>query len=99
VCLPLLVFPCTIKSRSSLLAPAHAGGPGKRAVKRLCCGVVWCVSYSLFSNYFIWYCLVLIIGMPRDHYDQVLCVILDNVKRNQEWVCISFCRCTASEAL
>jgi len=29
VCLPLLIFPCTIKSRSSLLAPAHPGGPGK----------------------------------------------------------------------
>ena len=39
VCLPLLIFPCTIKSRSSLLAPAHPGGPGKRAVKRLC--VLW----------------------------------------------------------
>jgi len=39
VCLPLLIFPCTIKSRSSLLAPAHPAGPGKRAVKRLCvCG-------------------------------------------------------------
>jgi len=25
VCLPLLIFPCTIKSRSSLLAPAHPG--------------------------------------------------------------------------
>ena len=35
VCLPLLMFPCTIKSRSSLLAPAHLGGPGRRAVKRL----------------------------------------------------------------
>jgi len=32
VCLPLLICPCTIKSRSSLLAPAHPGGPGKRAV-------------------------------------------------------------------
>jgi len=31
VCLPLLIFPCTIKSRSSLLAPAHPGGPRKRA--------------------------------------------------------------------
>jgi len=40
VCLPLLVFPCTIKSRSSLLAPSHPGGPGKRAVKRLWYGVV-----------------------------------------------------------
>jgi len=37
VCLPLLIFPCTIKSRSSLLAPAHPGEPGKRAVKRLWC--------------------------------------------------------------
>ena len=36
VCLPLLIFPCTMKSRSSLLAPAHPGGPGKRAIKRLC---------------------------------------------------------------
>ena len=27
-------FPCTGKSRSFLLAPAHPGGPGKRAVKR-----------------------------------------------------------------
>ena len=38
VCLPLLIFPCTIKSRSSLLAPAHPGGPGKRAIKQLWCG-------------------------------------------------------------
>ena len=35
VCLPLLIFPYTIKSRSSLLAPAHSGGPEKRAVKWL----------------------------------------------------------------
>jgi len=35
VCLPLLIFPCNIKSRSSLLAPAHPGDPGKRSVKRL----------------------------------------------------------------
>jgi len=35
VCLPLLIF---IKSKSSLLAPAHPGVPGKRAVKRLWCG-------------------------------------------------------------
>ena len=42
LCLPLLIFPCTIKSRSSLLAPAHPGGPGKRAVKRLCVCVCAC---------------------------------------------------------
>jgi len=45
VCLPLLVFPCTIKSRSSLLAPAHPVGPGKTTVKRLCV----CVCGSQFS--------------------------------------------------
>ena len=33
MCLPLLIFPCTIKSRSSLLAPAHLGGPGKKGHK------------------------------------------------------------------
>ena len=33
--LPLLIFPCTIKSRSSLQAPAHPVDPRKRAVKRL----------------------------------------------------------------
>jgi len=38
VCLPLSIFPCTIKSRSSLLALAHPGGSGKRAIKRLWCG-------------------------------------------------------------
>jgi len=27
-------LPCTIKSRSSLLAPAHPGGPRRKAVKR-----------------------------------------------------------------
>jgi len=43
MCLPVLIFPCTIKSRSSLLALAHPGGPGKRAVKWLCvsaCAVI-----------------------------------------------------------
>ena len=45
VCLALLIFPFTIKSRSSLLAPAHPGGPGKRAVKRLCVCVCVCVTY------------------------------------------------------
>jgi len=33
VCLPLLIFPCTIKSRSFLLAPAHPGGPRKKGHK------------------------------------------------------------------
>ena len=42
VCLPLLIFPCTINSTSSVLASAHPGGPGKRAVKWL-----WCVIHEL----------------------------------------------------
>jgi len=51
VCLPLLISPCTIKSRSSLLAPAHPGGPGKRAVKRLWCGgVVWTIREGKSRN-------------------------------------------------
>ena len=32
-------LPCTIKSRSSVLAPAHLGGSGKGAIKRLW----WCL--------------------------------------------------------
>jgi len=48
VCLPLLIYLCTIKSRSSLLAPAHAGGPGKRAVKRLWWW--WCDSIAGFME-------------------------------------------------
>ena len=36
MCLPLLIFPCTIKTRGSLLALTQPGGPGKRAIKRLC---------------------------------------------------------------
>jgi len=46
VCLPLLIFPCTIKSRSSRLAPAQPGGPGKRAVKQLCVCVCVCVCIA-----------------------------------------------------
>ena len=54
VCLSLLIFPCTIKSRSSLLAPAHPGGSGKRAVKRLWWWW-WCsvhiIYYRIISIY------------------------------------------------
>jgi len=33
--LPLLIFHCTIKSRTSLLAPAHPGGPREWVAKWL----------------------------------------------------------------
>ena len=49
VCLPLLIFPCTIKSRSSLLALDHPGGPRKRDIKRLCVCVCVCVA-PLYSD-------------------------------------------------
>ena len=49
VCLPLLIFPCTIKSRSFLLAPAHPGGHGKRDVKRLWC---WFIVIIIMTEYF-----------------------------------------------
>jgi len=32
MCLPLLIFPCTMKSRGSFLAPADPGGSGKRTI-------------------------------------------------------------------
>jgi len=54
LCLPLLIFPCTIKSRSSLLAPAHLGGPGKRAIKQLCGGG----GYSISDCYWKLLCVV-----------------------------------------
>jgi len=44
--LPLLIFHCTMKSRSSFLAPAHPDGPGKRAVKRVCVCVCVQDEYS-----------------------------------------------------
>jgi len=59
VCLPLLIFPCTMKSRSSLLAPADPSGPGKRAIKRLCvCAVI--VSFPQF-----------ILGSCKSHHCRV----------------------------
>ena len=53
VCLPLLIFPCTINSRSSLLAPTHPGGPGKRAVKQLWVCVCVCVCARVLC-YLVW---------------------------------------------
>jgi len=39
-CQPLLISPCTIKSRSSLLAPVHPGRPGKKGRKMVVVVVV-----------------------------------------------------------
>ena len=63
VCLPLLIFPCTIKSRSSILAPAHLGGFGKKGRKTVVVviidknklhQVVEDLAYSLLSNFQCW---------------------------------------------
>jgi len=58
VCLPLLISRCTIKSRSSLLAPAHPGGPGKRAVKRACVSVCLCVCVCVCVSTFLRDCTI-----------------------------------------
>ena len=47
LCLPLLIFPCTIKSRSSLLAPAHPCGPRKKGRKMVVVVVVLSVPVML----------------------------------------------------
>jgi len=60
VCLPLLIFPCTIKSRGSHLAPAHLGGPGKGAVKWLCVCVNCCRCNFTFSA------LTLLVGCQEE---------------------------------
>jgi len=76
VCLPLLIFLCAIKSRSSLLALAHPGGPGKKAIKRLWWwwwGAIFCktthyvVSPNTFLTNWVRKCYNAILGshLPR----------------------------------
>jgi len=51
LCLPLLIFPCTIKSEVLFwhCVVFDAGGPRKRAVKRLWCGVVSLVPVHILE--------------------------------------------------
>jgi len=74
VCLPLLISPCTIKSRSSLLAPAHLGGPGKRAVKRLllCCCIKMEVGMLQMQLLRLLTAILTVIGRPGSTSDHVL---------------------------
>jgi len=51
VCLPLLIFPCTIKSRSSFLALAQSAGTSKRAVKQLWWRIVALSSLQCFVGF------------------------------------------------
>jgi len=72
VCLPLLIFPC-IKSRGSLLAPAHPGSPGKRAIKWLRCGVVYFLkqkkTFFMFSILECFFCFFFSIFIcMQNHY-------------------------------
>jgi len=53
VCLPLSIYPCTIKSRSSLLAPAHRVVPEKGPLKPL-----WWLSWTCASSQTDQNCLV-----------------------------------------
>jgi len=71
--LPLLIFPCTIKSRSSLLAPSHPGGPGKRAVKRLWCGCgIFLLVFSFVSRFISVYFKVCVFVYPVGHVHWVM---------------------------
>jgi len=46
-----VIFPCTIKVQKILLAPAHLGSPGKRAVKQLCvCVCVTCCRVDFITS-------------------------------------------------
>ena len=44
-----VIFPCTIKSRRFLLAPAHPGGPGKKGRKTVECVFV-CVVVVMYKD-------------------------------------------------
>jgi len=41
-----VIFPCTIKSRRFLLASAHPGSPGKRAIKLSCMFILYVLCYG-----------------------------------------------------
>jgi len=49
--LPLIIFPCTIKSRSFLLAPAHPDGPRKKGRKTVMVVVVMLPLSSLQTRF------------------------------------------------
>jgi len=69
VCLPLLIFPCSIKSRSSLLALADPGGPRKKGCKTVVCGL--CVE---------WLCSVCVqvglLDLEVNTLSKILCVMV-----------------------
>ena len=60
MCLPLLIFPCTINARSSLLAPAHPGGPGNEGHKNGCGVVTFWVTCQFGSERMQLNCLVVL---------------------------------------
>jgi len=53
VCLPLLIFPCTTKSRGSLLTPAHPVGPRKRGRKMVVVTILIYRQLMFLENFFI----------------------------------------------
>ena len=81
--LPLLIFPCTIKSRSSLLAPAYPGGLGRKAVKRSWCGTVNCKQ-----TMYAWQCIMpfVLVG-TGDCYNDASGLLMDLYSKDSNWKC------------
>jgi len=87
VSLPLLIFPCTIKSRSFFLAPAHPGWSWKKGRKIvMVVVVVLVVKSSRFALVHWKYWCRLSVGGAESRSDlRVPCaVVLDGVKERSE---------------
>jgi len=91
VCLPLLISPCTIKSRSSVLAPAHPGGRRKRAIKRLWWWWWWSVHMSLYVCAFS--ALTLLVGRQEKLSDEMLAWLSVWSEVRMIYIRSSWCHC------
>jgi len=78
-------LPLRHKVRSSLLAPAHPGGPGKRAVKRLWCG---CGAWGDLAPSNTWF-----LGPTWVHNHNGISIVWDVDSGGYKEACIR-CECT-----
>ena len=91
VCLPLLIFPCTVGSRSSRLLLAHQGGPGKGAIKLLWYLSIkmWNISAPLFISAILVSFVKLVITYPLMNfvrsYSCVIAVLHVTIREPSIW--------------